>query len=122
MSNVSEMLSLMESTRAKFFSELDVVFQLEKRPELDGEAMQVVFGSPIKIILHYGNDKVLEHKYRMGLVLLISHELGHIINPVDPEQTMAGRLPEPMIQLWSEMRKEGLALCSLDAPGKDIDA
>ena len=109
-----EVLSLMESTRAKYFSDLDVVFQIEKRPDIDGIYARLVIDSPTKVLIYYSDERVLEHRYRMGLVPIVSHELAHLINPVDPERAMAGRLPEPMMLLWNELREQGLALCSMD--------
>ena len=111
-----EILSLMKSTQKKYFSELtNCVFQIKKK-DCDGVEMRVVFGMPVKIFLYYSDDRILETKYRMGLVPVISHELSHLIDPVDPERVMAERLPEPMVRLWTELREAGLAQCSMDMP------
>jgi len=111
-----EVRSLMRSVQLKYFSELtDCIFQIKKK-DCDGVAMRVVFGAPVKIFLYYSDDKILETKYRMGLVPIIAHELGHLIDPVDPERVMAERLPEPMVRLWTELREAGLAQCSMDMP------
>jgi len=110
-----EIRSLMRSVQLKYFPELtDCTFQVEKQSGLDGVEMRVTFGVPTKVFLYYGDDRVLETKYRMGLVPVIAHELGHLVNPVDPEQAMRERLPAPMMQLWEALRDEGLAVCSMD--------
>jgi len=116
MSTIDEVLSLMESTRVWFFSDLnDIAFRIEKTLNIDGVTGVVIFGSPTQIILYYSDDRVLEPRYRMGLVPLISHELAHLIDPVDPERVVAERLPKAMIQLWAKLREAGLARCSMDA-------
>jgi len=113
-----EIISLMRSVQRKYFPELaDPVFLIEKRLDLDGVEMRVVFGAPVKVYLYYSDSRVLETKYRMGLVPIICHELAHLIDPVNPERVMAERLPEPMVRLWSELRKTGGAVCSMDKPG-----
>lgn len=111
----SEIYSLMQSTQLKYFPELDsLVFQIEKRLDVDGVMMRVIFDNPAKMFFYYDDDRVLDYKYRMGLVPVIAHELAHLISPVDPEEVMRKRLPAPMMQLWEELRKAGLALCSMD--------
>ena len=115
MNKEDEVLQLMESTRAKYFSELNrITFQIEKNSNIKGIAIRVIFGSFIKILLYYSDDRVLNLKYRMGLVPVIGHELAHLIDPVNPERVMAERLPVPMMQLWNELREAGLAQCSMD--------
>ena len=112
----NEVLGLMQSTQRKYFPELTgLVFQVEKRADIDGVAMRVVMGTPIKVFLYYDDDRVLEYRYRFGLIPIIGHELAHLINPVDPEQVLAERLPGEMVKLWVELRQAGLALCSMDA-------
>ena len=115
----TEILSLMHSTQLKYFPELDPpIFRVEKQ-EINGDRMVmmrvVISAPPAEIFLYYNDDEVLEHRYRMGLVPIIAHELAHLIDPVDPERILAERLPEPMVRLWAELRKAGLAQCSMDA-------
>ena len=114
----TEIRSLMQSTQLKYFPELDPpIFQIEKQ-DIDGDRMvmmRVVFDTPAKVFLYYNDNRVLEHRYRMGLVPIIAHELAHLIDPVNPERVLAERLPEPMVRLWAELRKAGLAQCSMDA-------
>ena len=114
----NEVRGLMRSTQCKYFPTLaSCVFQIEQRPDLDGVVdMRVVFGVPVKITLYYGDPRVLDPRYRMGLVPVIAHELAHLIDPVDPERVMAERLPEPMVLLWAGLREAGLAKCSMDVP------
>lgn len=117
MSLENEVRELMRSVQAKYFPDLaDCAFRVEERLDFDGVAMRVIFGAPARVCLYYSDSRVLETKYRMGLVPVIAHELAHLIDPVDPERILAERLPEPMVQLWAELREAGLAICSMDAP------
>lgn len=114
-----EIRSLMRSTQLRYFPELDyLVFQIEKKPDVDGILMRAIFGAPVKVFLYYNDDRVLGYKYRMGLVPIIAHELAHLINPVDPEQVLAERLPEQMVRLWAELREAGVAACSMNSKHK----
>ena len=114
--NELEILALMESVQRKYFPELtDISFEIEKKEDVGGVAMQVVIGTPIKVFLYYDDDRVLTPRYRWGLVPIIAHECAHLVNPVDPEQVLAERLPKPMIDLWIELRRMGAATCSMDA-------
>ena len=110
-----EVRSMMRSVQLKYFPELtDCVFQIEKK-DCDGVEMRVVFGVPVEVFLYYGDDRVLEPKYRMGLVPVIGHELAHLIDPVDPDRILRERLPAPVVKLWEELRAAGWAQCSMDA-------
>lgn len=114
MSLENEVLELMRSVQVKYFPDLaDCVFQVEERLDFDGVAMRVIFGAPARVCLYYSDSRVLETKYRMGLVPVISHELAHLIDPVDPERVLAERLPTSMMQLWEALIDEGLAVCSM---------
>jgi len=50
----------------------------------------------------------------MGLVPIIAHELGHLIDPVNPDQVVAERLPVRMVKLWDKLRRTEVAQCSMD--------
>ena len=115
----NEILSLMESVRQKYFSELtDLAFEIEKKLDVGGVAMRVIIGSPIRICLYYDDDRVLTPRYRFGLIPIISHECAHLVNPVDPEQILVERLPKAMVELWLELREAGLAVCSMNSKHK----
>lgn len=108
-----EILSLMRDVQARYFPELQCLFEIEGRADIDGVEMRVVFGAPATVYLYYSDDRVLSYQYRAGLVPVIAHELGHVINPVNPESELRKRLPEPMVRLWEELLSEGLAVCSM---------
>ena len=113
-----EICELMKSTQRRCFPELtNCVFQVEKR-DIDGVEMRVVFNTPAKVFLYYGDNRVLETKYRMGLIPIIAHELGHLVDPVDPERVMEERLPASVMELWGYLCDEGYAACSMSSKHK----
>jgi len=112
MSNETEVLQAMQSTQIKYFPELNVTFRLVK-DEIEGVAASAISGSELSIELRYSDNKVLEHRYRMGLVPIIAHELAHFINPVDPDKVLTERLPPEMVKLWLELIEAGYASCSM---------
>jgi len=113
-----EVLASMTSIKEKYFSDLPgILFEIVFDISIDGIMGRAISGEPLKIVLHYSDNRVLEPKYRMGLVPLIAHELAHFINPVDPEWVMRERLPVAVMELWDNLLKEGYAKCSF---GVDI--
>lgn len=106
----------MKSVCHRYFPELDgeVGFSVEKTDH-DAVEARALFVTP-HVVLHYGDDRVLEPRYRMGLVPVVSHELAHFVDPVDPERVMKERLPAPMMALWEELLQAGLAECSMQGP------
>jgi len=110
-----EVLSLMRDVQTRYFPELQCLFEIEGRADIDGVEMRVVFGAPATVYLYYSDDRILSYQYRAGLIPVIAHELAHIISPVDPEAIMKKRLPEPMMNLWLQLRERGHAQCSMDA-------
>ncbi len=113
--NEVEIIAFMESVKDKYFPELQLSsFEVVYDESFDGVMGRAVFGKDTKIILHYSDARILEPKYRMGLVPVIAHELAHYIDPVDPERVMHDRLPVEMMTLWENLLDEGYAKCSLD--------
>jgi len=110
-----EVLSLMRDVQTRYFPELQCLFEIEGRADIDGVEMRVVFGAPATVYLYYSDDRILSYQYRAGLIPVIAHELAHIISLVNPDRVLSERLPEPMVKLWLELRGEGLAVCSADA-------
>jgi hypothetical protein len=113
--NETKIADLMTSVQKKYFPELqDTVFEVVYDESFEGALMgRALFGKVLKVILHYSDVRILEPKYRMGLVPVISHELAHYLDPVDPERIMQKRLPVEMMNLWQEFLKEGYAVCSM---------
>ncbi len=113
--NETEIIALMESVRARYFPELQISsFEVVHDEGFDGVMGRAVFGRDAKVILHYGDKRVVEPKYRMGLVPVIAHELAHYMDPVDPERVMRERLPPEMMILWEELLENGYAKCSME--------
>jgi len=114
--NEVEIIAFMESVKDKYFPGLQISsFEVVYDESFDGVMGRAVFGKDTKIILHYSDARILEPKYRMGLVPVIAHELAHYIDPVDPERIMRDRLPAPMMTIWGELLDEGYAKCSMTA-------
>ena len=114
MKNKTEIIALMKSVQTKYFPELtDVIYDVEPDHSFDGVMGRAIFGKIQEIVLHYSDERILEPKYRMGLVPVISHELAHYLNPVDPECVMRERLPPEMMVLWEELLNSGYAQCSM---------
>jgi len=112
--NEQEVLASMKSIKEKYFRELpEVLFEIVFDQSFDGVMGRAIFGEPLKIILHYSDNRVLEPKYRMGLIPVIAHELAHFIDPTDPERVMREKLPESMMKVWEEILREGYAKCSI---------
>ncbi len=115
--NETEIVALMESVRARYFPELCISsFEVVHDEFFEGVMGRAVFGKDARVILHYGDLRVLEPRYRMGLVPVVAHELAHYVDPVDPERVMRERLPAEMMALWEELLGDGYAKCSMGRP------
>ncbi|MDP2362436.1 MAG: hypothetical protein Q8M94_01565 [Ignavibacteria bacterium] len=111
--NKTEITDLMKSVRDKYFPELqDVSFDIVFDQSFEGVMGRALSGKFPKVVLHYSDERILEPRYRMGLVPLVGHELAHFINPVDPEKVMRARLPASMMTLWENLLAEEYARCS----------
>lgn len=107
----------MKSVQAKYFPELeDISFEIMFDQLFDGVMGRAIFGKVPQVVLHYNDKRILEPKYRMGLVPIVAHELAHYLDPVDPERIMRERLPAPMMTVWNELLESGLAQCSMQRP------
>lgn len=112
--NKKDIIAFMASVGKAYFPEIQgVIFEVVRDETFEGVMGQALFGKTPKVILHYNDRRIMEPRYRLGLVPLIAHELAHYIDPVDPERVMRDRLPVPMMALWEELLKEGYAKCSL---------
>jgi|GEM_PF-6039959 len=113
MDNEVQVLDMAQSVLEKYFPELEgqIDFSIEKG-EGDSVAGRARFGIQ-EVIVTYGDGRILEPKYRWALVPLISHELAHLINPVDPDSVMRQRLPASLMGLWEVLVKE----CSIEREG-----
>lgn len=110
----TEISELMESVRCEYFPELEAVFSVEKSESGDAVVGRAsVEKGELKVTLYYGDSRVFEPRYRMGLVPVIAHELAHFIDPVDPDRVVRKRLPKAMGQLWEQLLVEGAAQCSM---------
>ena len=109
--NEIEVLFLMESTKNKYFKDIQmpITFHILKEDSSYSIRGRILYlsGGVAELWLYYNDDTVLEHRYRWGLVPIIAHELSHIINPVSPDDVMAERLPEKIVQIWQEMKDSG---------------
>lgn len=104
----------MESVKDKYFPDLQLSsFEIMYDESFDGVMGRALFGKTPKIVLHYSDGRILDPRYRMGLVPVIAHELAHFIDPVDPERIMRERLPAPMMILWDDLLRSGFAQCSM---------
>jgi hypothetical protein len=113
--NELEVLDLMQSIKDRYFPDLDgIQFEIAKDTDLDGVYGRAVFGE-MRVILYYSDGRILQPRYRMGLVPIVSHELSHFLDPVNPERVMRERLPREMTVLWEELVAEGHAICSMEA-------
>lgn len=117
--NKAEVLAFMESVRQKYFSELSVSFEIVFDEFFEGVMGRALSGKYPKVVLHYSDDRIIQPRYRMGLVPMIAHELAHYIDPVDPERIMHERLPVEMMHLWDELLREGYAKCSMTQRGNN---
>jgi hypothetical protein len=113
-SNELEIIIMMESIRKSYFPKLQISqFEVKFDASFEGVQGRAISGRGPKVILYYSDSRILEPRYRMGLVPVVAHELAHFVNPVDPESEMRKRLPAPMMQLWEELMMTGHAKCSL---------
>ena len=114
--NETEIIALMKSVQTKYFPELTEVIYDVVHDKREGVMGRAISGGVLKVVLHYSDECILEPNYCMGLVPVISHELAHYLNPVDPECVMRERLPPEMMVLWDELLKSGQAKCSMTIP------
>ena len=114
--NELDVINAMVSIQVKYFPELhDTSFEVVFDQSLEGVMGRALFGKSPKVILHYSNKRILEPRYRAGLIPIVVHELAHFIDPVDPEKIMRDRLPASVMELWNNLLKEGYAKCSFEA-------
>ena len=117
--NEIECFMLMESIKNKYFKDIrmPVSFHIQKELGPDCVYGRVLFlaGGEVEIWLYYNDDRVLEHRFRWGLVPIVAHELAHIINPVEPDLILKQRLPENLVKAWDVMKESGQVKCSFGA-------
>ena len=119
MNNELDVINFMASIQDKYFPELknqDISFDVVYDHSFEGVMGCALYGKSPKVMLHYSDNRILEPRYRMGLVPVIAHELAHFLNPIDPESIMRDRLPALMMTLWDELLKSGYAECSMRSP------
>ena len=113
--NEAEIIAFMKSVKDRYFPELEIsTFEVVHDTSFEGVMGRARFGGHPKVVLHYSDKRILAPRYRAGLIPIISHELAHFINPIDPEKVMRDRLPAPIIFLWEQLLSEGYAKCSLE--------